>query len=175
MAEDELMEQCMAGQPAEPAEGEEDNECQKILEQTLTETPFVDPDEDGEPKVPHEDIELAFEKVTDKEDLEKLFHASQDDPHVSGSNKADLREKLPGTLLEAMTAPGDRFNALWRFVLRLRTARGGVDTKWLINARNARKSSKKLNWHQHLGLLMCLICFVYYFFLIEVMYGRHVA
>ena len=125
----------------------------------------MDPDEDGEPKVPHEDIELAFEKVTDKEDLEKLFHASQDDPHVSGSNKADLREKAAWHLVGGHDGTRRPFSMPFGgFVLRLRTARGGVDTKWLINARNARKSSKKLNWHQHLGLLMCLICFVYYFF-----------
>ena len=160
MAEDELVEQCLGGEAPE-AEGDENqgNECQKILEQTLTETPFVDPEEGEEPKVPDEDIELAFEKVTDKADLEKLLHASADDKDLGAENKASLREKLPGTLMEAMIAPGDRFNALWRFSLRLRTARGGVDTKWLSNARNARKASKKLNWHQHLDLYYRVLVF----------------
>ena len=97
MAEDELMEQCLGGQPE--AEGEGDSECQKILEQTLSETRFVDPDDGEEPDVPHEDIELAFEKVTDKEDLEKLFRASEDDQHLASESKADLRNQLPGTLM----------------------------------------------------------------------------
>ena len=56
---------------------------------------------------------------------------------------------LPATLQEAlMIGGGDLFNALWRLCVRLRSDKGGSDCRFLPNARGARRTSKRLNWHQ---------------------------
>ena len=61
-------------------------------------------------------------------------------------------DHLPVTLREALEMRGDMFNALFRLLVRLRSAKGGCDTLWLKNARSSRKSSRNLNWYQSLGL-----------------------
>lgn len=58
---------------------------------------------------------------------------------------------LPSSLLEAVQMKGDLFNSLFRLLVRLRSAKGGMDTMWIRNSRNSRRASRSLNWHQQLG------------------------
>ena len=53
---------------------------------------------------------------------------------------------------------GCLFNALVRFAIRLRSAKGGSDTGFVSNARACRRTAKGLNWYQHLGFkwIQCL-------------------
>ena len=134
-----------------PTDDAEDNECHKVLDTLQREAPWVDPEEGGDEAQKHEGPapELAFQKVSDQEDWSRLLETT--------SQQADEREpggekiRLPTTLLEAMNMPGDRFSALFRLSVRLRTFKGGVDTRWVPNARKARRTSHKLNSFQYLG------------------------
>lgn len=65
-----------------------------------------------------------------------------------GTGSSDSGNHLPKTLLEAMQLPGCTWNALFRLVLRLRSAKGGSDLQFLKNPRSCRKAAKGLNWHQ---------------------------
>lgn len=137
-------------------DGKDDpNEAHALLAQMQTETPFVDPDGEADlPEVPAASRDMAFEKVSDKEVLEGLF-ASPDAAECEGPGEPNQQEPpgfLPKTLLHAMGASGDRFNALFRLCIRLRSAPGGIDTRWIPNALKARKTTKKLNWFQCLGI-----------------------
>lgn len=90
--------------------------------------------------------------VGDKQSFEEIL---RDD--VSADADVPLTPKLlPLTLLEAMkdgTSYGRdcQWNALFRFVVRLRSAKGGCDTQWVTNALHARRCSRALNWHQYLA------------------------
>ena len=142
LAPDEMMDKC------DPAiiGAHDPNECHEILTTLQKETVFVDPraNQDTAPDI-HDHVELAFEQVPDKEDMESLF--ADADPQAS--EKPD-GEYLPTTLLEAMNSPGDTFNSLWRLCLHVRCAKGGVDRRFIANHRKVRGKTKPLNWHQHL-------------------------
>lgn len=137
MEEDELMDHC----DPQHVEHEGENECHRILDAIPRESQFIDP-EAPEDTVPNHHVELALETVPDKEQLKNLFGDS-----ARGAQR-DGREHLPATLSEAMRSSGDRFNALWRLILRLRTGRFGIDSRWIKNHRSARTQSRGLNWHQ---------------------------
>ena len=141
VAEDEILWQ---DGPQQPVHG---NECSKVLEQVQFESSLVDPE--APEAVPHDKEELAFNQVSDQMKLNKLL-AKDDDVEEKAEKNVEPKGHLPLSLLEAMQEKGDRFNALWRFVLRLRSGRGGVDLQWLPNPRKARRTSRTLNWHQHL-------------------------
>eukprot|EP00438_Fugacium_kawagutii_P028424 Skav221014 [mRNA] locus=scaffold2350:235252:241894:- [translate_table: standard] len=118
MEEDELLDRCDPVQP----DPEIANECHQVLDAIPREAQFIDPDADEE-TVPTEHVELALETVPDKEQLKELFEGPASAPQRDG------KEHLPATLHEAMQSSGDRFNALWRLILRLRTGRFGIDSR----------------------------------------------
>lgn len=60
----------------------------------------------------------------------------------------DNPDHLPSTLREALLLPGDKWNALFRHIIRLRNAKGGMDTLFLKNAKSCRRAAKGLNWYQ---------------------------
>eukprot|EP00438_Fugacium_kawagutii_P008763 Skav206806 [mRNA] locus=scaffold1990:253368:261683:- [translate_table: standard] len=138
------------------------NACHELLSQIQAESSMVDPEiELDAVDIPENDhVETAFDKLTDKEDLSTVLEgshgASADDgahpePAPAGDSTTRSPNYLPKTLLEAMTMQGDTFNALWRFTLRMRSAEGGVDRRWVANPQKARRASRDLNWHQPLG------------------------
>ena len=145
--EEEIVETCEHG---EEAALEEENECEKLLTTLQTETVFVDPDLNptDTSSVPGKSDDPAFMKVTDPEIWKTLL---QDVPG-DGAHDADHTDRLPRTLLEAMSGTACRWNSMFRLAVRLRSAKGGIDTRWIPNARNVRRTSTKLNWYQ------CLCC-----------------
>ena len=123
-----------------------DNECHEVLKCMQSETGWVDPDLQDEDMVYQSQgapVDPEYEKVTCKESLDQLFENPDDAVPVASD-----KERLPSTLLEAMNVSGDAWNALFRLAVRLRSYKGGIDTKWVANARNARRPDLKLNWHQ---------------------------
>ena len=91
-------------------------------------------------------------------DREQLVHlllkpAAMEPFRTEASHSPKDRQKadhLPSTLREAlaMKDAGDVWNHLFRLNVRLRSARGGIDTGFLKNARNCRRAASNLNWHQ---------------------------
>ena len=131
----------------------EGNDCMKLISCIQRETLFVDQNFE-------DDMELGQgtgnqpEDIAGGEELKALLEKLQPDMEPDTKSKgATSGERMPSTLLEAVQDTGDRFNALFRLAVRLRSAIGGADTQWISNARNARRTSSKLNWHQHLGQL----------------------
>ena len=101
--------------------------------------------------------DTANEDITRAGDPEswKAFLGEASEDLASKVSLPSEELSLPSTLKEAMDAGGCRFNALFRLSVKLRSSKGGCDVPWVPNARNARRSSKKLNWHQHLGMNWC--------------------
>ena len=98
-------------------------------------------------------LEKELEKVGDAEEFGMLFGNAEDEKGKSTGAMPAEQRALPATLLETMNANGSRWNAIFRFAVRLRSSRGGCDTQFLPNARHARRCSRKLNWHQYLEIL----------------------
>ena len=98
---------------------------------------------------PHADLERAG----DVDDFGKMLHAVETE--AADVNAPAEERFLPASLQEVMRARGCRWNALFRFAVRLRSAKGGCDTQWIANARHARRASRNLNWYQCLGMLWC--------------------
>lgn len=139
--EDEVMDFLAPGILAED-HPEGANECLEILEALQRESVWVNP-EGEDPELPEGDVELAFQKLPDKEVLEGMM-----DGTVDHDERALQAEYLPGTLLETMESLGCTWNALFRLAVRLRTAKGGVDCRWVPQARRCRRGARQLNWHQ---------------------------
>ena len=87
-----------------------------------------------------------FAKMSDADDLKRML----EDPETEEQN-GESKEHLPHSLLEAMSVPSCKWNALFRFAVMLRSGPGGCDTRWIPHAKNARRTSRTLNWHQLLG------------------------
>ena len=138
------------------AEEEKENEAEKLIECLQRETVFIDPEIADENNVPTEDVEVAFEKVTEKEVLEKLLKSAES-AESAGTSSEKGHDRLPRTLLEAVSGKGDMFNALWRLAVFLRCGQAGVDAQWINDHRSVRQASLKLNWHQKLGSKDCLL------------------
>lgn len=113
-----------------------------LLSQIQTETAMLDP-ELGDSADP---ANTGDEHEEEDPDMKELVKASKQDTEVE-----KISEYLPATLAEALGLNGCRWNALFRFVVRLRCAPGGSDLRWVPNGRRSRRSAAKLNWHQHLG------------------------
>lgn len=115
------------------------------------ETVFVDPEEDDaeEPSVENrsgvEDPDL--DQFADREDMKILL----EDVGEDSSKPPVSKDPLPSTLLGAMKETGCTWNALWRLVVKLRSAAGGSDLRWVPNAKNVRRCSPNLNWRQRLA------------------------
>ena len=97
-----------------------------------------------------------FFEVEDGDNIEKLLNLENViEPFKAETSKSPRSngdsDHLPVTLREAIKQP-DLWNGLFRFCVRLRSTKGGMDTRFLSNARAARKAAKNLNWYQPLGL-----------------------
>lgn len=100
----------------------------------------------------------VFEQIPipDSDNIEKLLNLENViEPFKAETSKSPRSngdsDHLPVTLREAIKQP-DLWNGLFRFCVRLRSTKGGMDTRFLSNARAARKAAKNLNWYQPLGL-----------------------
>ena len=140
----------------------EQESCQDVLEQLQQEANFVKTctaEEDLDVAEDREEREHVrpdnLENLPDGELLQYLIKLASvaeafgselsKSPRKIPSESADY---LPSTLREALKMPGDWFNCLFRHIVRLRSARGGMDTLFVKNARSCRRASKKLNWYQ---------------------------
>lgn len=114
-----------------------------LLEGLQRETVFVDPDEEDD-VVERSQVD-DWGDMPDKDQLDKLLNEEDDQqPQEQAS------ERMPGSLLEAMQCKGCVWNALFRYVVRLRSSPGGCDVRWVPRAREVRRRSPTLNWHQYL-------------------------
>lgn len=129
---------------------EDANECEKLLTTVQQETLFADPDESAQPELP-EPVDMHMRNVSDKEQMESLLSDVPQDKDQQPVRQGD-KEFMPSTLMEAMSLPGCRWNALFRLAVKLRNAPGGMDTQWIADARHVRRASSRLNWFQCLGL-----------------------
>lgn len=119
------------------------------------ETIFNDPEEEfGEPENRSGIDDPEIDRMADKEEFKELLK----EPEVDKDDSTE--EELPSTLLEALQSRGCTWNALFRFIVRLRSAPGGCDTRWVPHARQVRRTSLTLNWHQFLGCAYHFIVFV---------------
>ena len=147
------------------------NESFKVLTSMQQETVFLDPDlENDGPSIAAEGADATLKGVSDKDQFMKLMSVSDPEKTPDSTAKADQGEKMPWTLLEAMTyARGCRFNALFRLAVRLRSAPGGCDTPWIRNGRTVRRHGSGLNWHQLHGSefrVVCLEVFIIFHFVV---------
>lgn len=128
--------------PSDPNPGDA---CHNLLKSIQTEPILMDDAHiSSAPSEATDDLDPAFENMPDKDLLAETLQQPADE-------LASAKTYLPSTLLEALLAKGCPWNALWRFIVRLRSAKGGCDLRWIPNPINARRSSSKLNWHQWLG------------------------
>ena len=117
----------------------------EVLQQVQHETVFVDPDiEDKE--------NLIGRAETEDPDLHEILKKSDTESEKSAVCPAG--EVMPATLQEAMNSRGCTWNALFRLLVRLRSAKGGSDSRWISNPRRSRRASTTLNWHQCLGAIV---------------------
>lgn len=137
---DELMESDVGLADQDPA--------YNLLSSIQQETSFLDPEMDSDDPVPVKvvDSDADVEHMADKEDMKKMLDDSTEEVPAKG-------DVLPGSLLEAMNGPGCKWNALFRWAVRLRSSTGGCDRRWLPNPRGARRISLGLNWYQLLGMI----------------------
>lgn len=141
-------------------QAEPEDECFRFIQGLRQESailseesqPAVDLDMDSECAVPDElkgmPDQEQMENLLDKPSVMDPFRTEQS---VSPRHRVRGKEELPTTLTDAMSMKGCMFNALFRLSVRLRSSRGGLDTGFIANARNARKASRSLNWHQRPG------------------------
>jgi hypothetical protein len=146
----------------------EGNDCMKLISCIQRETLFVDKNFEDDLQV-DEGKGMQREDIAGGEELKALLEELEPDQREEMKSKgATSGERMPSTLLEAVQDTGDKFNALFRLAVRLRSAKGGADLQWISNARSARRASAKLNWHQRLGEIFwkgfCLqLCAVSFF------------
>lgn len=130
------------------------NDCMKLITCIQRETLFVDKNFEDDREVGEGQV-MQYEDIAGGEELKALLEELGPDPHQDVGTKdckgATPGERMPCTLLEALQDTGDKFNALFRLAVRLRSSKGGADLQWISNARSARRASVKLNWHQCLG------------------------
>ena len=141
LAEDEMPD----GKTTEPEHGEASNECLNLLQSMQEEArniqadaEAVDVNDDESQKVPDPDL-------ADLPDLGKVEQILE--PTLDPLKQIDTAG-LPVSLRDAISRPGDLFNSLWRYAVKLRSVPGGCDTGFLPNGQNCRRASRKLTWHQ---------------------------
>ena len=149
---EEMEEDEMQARDEQEAEG---SECMKLLSCLQRETVFVDPELEISTKE-METRDLEMETIVEGQELKTLVEKPEvldpEQPEKMCSPKGhESNERMPCTVKEALAAKGDAFNALFRLAVKLRCAKGGVDTMFVKNARGCRRSSHKLNWYQPLG------------------------
>ena len=132
--------------------------CEEFLSQMLDPAERIEePEESGETLPSPSDSAHDFEGLPDADILRNLLEekiAAEPfgcEAKSPDSVKQGKRDYLPSSLLEAMQMRGCSWNAIFRLIVRLRSAAGGSDLMWLKNPRNCRKASKGLNWFQRLS------------------------
>ena len=118
--------------------------------------------EDDLPDQAPEDWQMDEELtgVADKDLLKSLLSKSApSEPFESEAAKSPKfarggGDHLPDTLTEALQLPGDLYNSLFRFAVRLRNSKGGADLGFLKNAKNCRRASRGFNWFQPLDWMV---------------------
>lgn len=142
-------------------------DCMDVLANLQGETTFMrkalDADE-GQPSTEpsteakaSEEVDSYLALLPDSDMLKHLMElASIAEPFAtetfsSPSGNAKGKDRLPATLLEAFNLPGDRWNGLFRFAVKLRCTAGACDRMFIQNPMNSRKASRKLNWYQQCG------------------------
>ena len=151
IGEDELADDEMQ---LEPEFGAASNECLNLLQSIQAEAQNVHANADAEEMEEEVDAsqEIPDPDLADAPDREKFEKILQ--PTSEPAQQIDTAG-LPSTLRDAISRPGDLFNALWRYAVKLRSVPGGCDTGFLPNGQNCRRASRKLNWHQSLGPVKC--------------------
>lgn len=131
------------------------NEAETFVKQLQTETVFTDPN--MQPEVPDEEkiIAMELDKIPDQDQMRSLLEKPEvlvcdEEASELAPNAAPSGEFMPWSLGDALDLQGDTFNGLFRFAVRLRSARGGCDTNWVRHGRTLRRASTTLNWHQFL-------------------------
>lgn len=138
------------------------NECADFLEALHCETktlrtPFDEEETNNKAAAGAAEREDDLADVPDKENVEKVLDASdacqpfRTDVSPNSKDRNDPNY-LPKTLQDALRIRGDKWNALLRLCIKLRTGKGGCDTMWIKNHVSARHASRSLNWHQHLDV-----------------------
>ena len=97
-----------------------------------------------------------FEEIPDGPQLRHIMESGNpEEPfgceRQSPNRKKSGEDQIPTTLREALRMDGCMFNALFRLALKLRSLKGGMDSGFLPNPKNARRASSGLNWYQQLG------------------------
>ena len=138
-----------------PAETPAVDQCMHVLADVQQAKSFADVDRecDADPttEVVDEDLDLP-----DRESLMKLTDANgAEEPFCTEAQRSPPRSSLanylPDTLQDALSLPKTcPWNGLLRFAIRMRHSAGGSDLRFLKNARNCRRASKRLNWFQWL-------------------------
>ena len=84
--------------------------------------------------------------IMESENPQEPFGCERQSP-----NRKHGEDRVPTTLREALEMDGCMFNALFRLALKLRSLKGGMDSGFLPNPKNARRASNGLNWYQQLA------------------------
>lgn len=137
-------------------DGAEDEDAEKFLSCLQRESVLLDPEAPPPMPTSQEAAALELADLPDKEQLEALIEEPEtlkEIPVEPEPRRSAPGDRMPMTLGEALQWRGCQFNSLFRLSVRLRSSPGGTDTPWVKNARNVRRASQNLNWHQCLGSL----------------------
>lgn len=117
----------------------------KLLGSLQRESVLVDPEEDASVVDRSACDDPEIDQMADADEMKELLREPEEEDETDKKT-----EFMPGNLLEAMTSGGCKWNSLFRYAVKLRSAPGGCDCRWISNARHVRRASSKLNWHQYL-------------------------
>ena len=128
-----------------------------LLDNIQAETVFLDPENADLYPVERNDMDPELERCADKDLMNEILA----EPEESTPAAAEL--PMPTSLSIALMQPGCPWNALFRFVVQLRSVSGGCDQRWIPNAMNVRRKStdQNLNWHQFLEQNLCILMYTY--------------
>lgn len=149
-----------------PPAQKSDNPCLDLLKHVAAEakswvgTDQKEAPEGEEPASAKPPEQADLDGVPDRRELECLTDAKNNaEPFGTEAFGSPHREKhtddhyLPKTLSDMLTLKGDFWNKLLRFAVHLRCSPHGIDSGFLKNPLTCRKASRKLNWHQPLGIV----------------------
>ena len=159
--DDELEEDEILPQDVPEENGQDDNEAEKFLGCLAQERSFLDPEVDSALPPEAEALEAEWADISNSDQFKTLLQDPEsllECPKPVKDKEVQSGESMPWNLMDALRCKGCPFNALFRLAVRLRSHRGGCDTPWVPKARNVRRASKNLNWHQLLGLKFFLKC-----------------
>lgn len=149
----------------QPPKQNSENPCLDLLKHVASEAQsWVGLGEAEEPDVAEQpsakpDHAADLDGVPDRAELECLTAAkNSEEPFGTEAFGSPQQEKhkdenyLPKSLADVLTLKGNFWNKLLRFAVYLRCSPHGIDSGFVRNPLTCRKASRKLNWHQHLGI-----------------------